>query len=325
MLAIAAVVVASFGFIVDSADGRWRASEGWHDALTFTQDRQFQGDFRVLWLGDPGVLPVDPYEVDDDVSYSLTRNGPGDGREILRAPASDADDELARAVQAARRGETSRLGRMLAPVGVRYVALAPRDGPDGTRGHTAPGIARALEGQLDLARLGSPPGLVLYENQSWIPARAVVTGSGADEVPVDSPDPLEAAAAVDLAGARRLGGTVPAGTVLLGEAFDDGWSAASGGRTLEHERAFGWTNGWPLASRGQVSVAHSGQGTTYVLLALQLLLWIAGLVWWTRGRRKARIETRAARTERRRREREPKSDFFEDLSLANDDDFWEQV
>lgn len=325
-ISMAGVVIGSLGFMADTIDGRWRASVGWHDALSFTQDKQFQGDFRVLWLGDPGVLPVDPFELDADLSYSLTRNGPGDGREILRAPETDADRVVSRAVQVARRGETARLGRMLALAGVRYIGLALRSGPEGTLGLTPPGVGRALADQLDLARLGSPPGLVLYENQSWVPARAVVTGRRAASTPVDSPDPLRAAAEVDLAGSRRLGGgPVPEGTVLLAEAYDGGWAATSGGRTLEHGRAFGFTNSWELPARGTVGIAHSGQGTTSALLALQLALWVAALVWWSRGRRAARAETRGARAERRIRERQPKGDFFEDLSLANDEDFWEPV
>ena len=118
------------------------------------------------------------------VSYTLTRNGPGDVREVLRAPEKDADRVVARAVQVARRGETSRLGRMLAPASVRYVAVALRNGPGGSAGHTPRDVARALDGQLDLARVpSSPSALVLYENESWIPTRAVVSGKRASEVP----------------------------------------------------------------------------------------------------------------------------------------------
>ena len=323
-VAVVGVVVGSFGLLGDVVDGRWRASTGWREAMSFTQDKQFQGDFRVLWLGDPAVLPVGPFELDTALSYSLTRNGPGDGREILRAPETDADRVVARAVQVARRGQTSRLGRMLAPAGVRYVALALRNGPDGVLGRTPPGVASALADQLDLARLGSPTGLVLYENQSWSPARAIVTARRADDVRTDSSDPLRAAAAVDLAGTRRLdNGPTRPGTVLLAEAYDKGWSATSDGRTLTHGRAFGFTNSWELPARGVVEVAHDGQGTTYALFALEAVLWIAALVWWARGRRAARARTRRVRAEHDRERKQ--TDFFEDLSEVNAGEFWERV
>ena len=225
-LAVAGVVVGTFGFMGDAIDGSWRASDGWKNDLAFAQDRGFQGQFRVLWLGDASVLPLDPTRIDSSLSYTLTRNGPGDVRELLRAPAKEADRVVARAVEIARRGETSRLGRMLAPAGVRYVAVALRNGPGGTVGHTPPDVARALGGQLDLFRVRGPSALVLYENESWIPARAVVTGKRASEVPTGSPDPLRAAVTLDLSGSRSLGGrSARAGTVLLSEAFDAGWGA----------------------------------------------------------------------------------------------------
>ena len=108
-VAIAGVVVGTFGFMGDALDGTWRASDGWRGALAFAQDRQFEGQFRVLWLGDASVLPLDPTRIDGSVSYTLTRNGPGDAREFLRAPAKDADRVVARAVQIApRRHEPAR-------------------------------------------------------------------------------------------------------------------------------------------------------------------------------------------------------------------------
>lgn len=323
-LAMAGVAVGSFGFLGDTVDGQWRAPVGWGEALSFTQDQQFEGEFRILWIGDAAVLPLDPVEVDASLAYSLTRNGPGDVRGILRARETDDDRLISRAVQVARRGETSRLGRMLAPAGVRYVALAMRNGEDDVRGRTPPGVADALGNQLDLARLGSPPGLVLYENQSWAPARAVLTGGRADDVPADSADPLRAAAAVDLSAARPLmPGAEPPGTVLLAEAYDDGWSASAGDGTLDHARSFGFTNSWTLPARAAVTISHDGQTRVYGLLVLELALWIGAIAWWTRGRRR---EPRVREPRERRAERAPRRDFIADLADLGDDlDFWERA
>ena len=116
-VAVAGIIVASFGFLGDVFDGRWRSSVGWTDTVAFSQDRLSQGEFRILWLGDSSVLPLEPVQIDQTLSYTLTRNGPGDARALLRAKASSADRVISRAVRVAIAGDTSRLGRMLAPAG----------------------------------------------------------------------------------------------------------------------------------------------------------------------------------------------------------------
>lgn len=323
-LALAGVALGALGFLGDVFDGKWRASSGWGEALAFTTDTVRDGQFRVLWLGDPSVLPMDPVEVDDDLSYSLTRNGPGDARELLRAPVTDADGVIDDAIATAVDGETSRLGRILAPLGVRYVAFTLANGDGGVRGATPPGVSRALDEQLDLALLGSPPGIVLYENLSWAPARALVPEPRASEIPTGDVDPLRAAAGVDLAGARPLGSApVPAGSVLLAEAFDAGWSATANGTALDHQLGFGVINVFPTPERAEVQLSHDGQGRVYLLLAIELALWVAALVWWSRGRRAgARERHERQRSERRAREHR---DFFDDLTALGDDvEFWEQ-
>ena len=319
-LAVAGIVVASFGFVGDVFDGRWRSSTGWADTLSFSQDRLGEGEFRILWLGDASLLPLDPVQIDPTLSYTLTRNGPGDTRALLRAKESSADRVISRAVRVAMVGDTSRLGRMLAPTGVRYVAIAMRNGPDGELGPQPPGVVRAISAQLDLARLGSQPGLVLFENQSWAPARAVVQRRS---VPSGAVDPLRSATAVNLSGATPLldAPTVP-GTALLAEAFDAGWIATSGGSTLPHTRAFGYTNGWTVTTRGSVAVDHGGQTKRLLLVLLEIALWVVAIVWWARGRRQS---TQARVRRDRELEREERSrgqtldDFFVDVS---DDDFW---
>ena len=83
---------------------------------------------------------------------------------------------------------------------------------------------------------------------------------------------------------------MPAGTALLAEAFDSGWSATGGGRTLAHERAFGWVNGWEHPGASSVAFAHDGQGRRYALLAGELVLWLIAALWWCRGRSQARVD-----------------------------------
>ncbi len=183
-----ALLLPVFGFTADTFNGRWHApSEDWTQTLTFTESLAARGQFRMLWVGDPAVLPLDPVVLDDGTGYTLTRNGPGNVTEQWRAPQHSADDLVDRAIELSTAGLTNRLGRMLAPMGVRYVVLPSTQGTDG--GAKAPpgrALRTALAGQLDLARLRSEPGLVLYENLAWIPLQAVVPAEQAADIPIGS-------------------------------------------------------------------------------------------------------------------------------------------
>jgi GT2 family glycosyltransferase len=312
------ILIAAFGFVGDVPDGQWRAPESWAPVLSFTEDAIDEGEFRVLWMGDAEVLPLDPVEVDATLAWSMTRNGPGDATELLRAPETDADEVVSRSLRSVRAGQTSRFGRMLAPTGVRYVALTLRSGIEGTRGDEPAGMASALENQLDLARLGSEPGLILYENLSWVPARGVVGQNARVSVPIGDVDPLRSSVSVDLTRAKAAEGSTPAGTLLLAEGYDEGWSATVDGRALPHGRAFGYTNAFTNDQRGEVVFEHSGAPRRQGLLLVQAALWIAAITWWSWGRRKAaKRRVRAPREERRERRR-PVDDFE-----LGDDDFWE--
>jgi GT2 family glycosyltransferase len=317
LAACAGVVLLGLGFAADAIDGRWHAPDHtWAETLAFTSDRQFEGGFRVLWLGDAAALPLDPIEVRGSLSYVLTRNGPGDGRELWRAPAHAADDFVTRAVAAAVDGRTSRLGRALSSLGVRYVAMPVRDAPQGTRFRPPPGTADALGAQLDLNRLNTDGGLVLYENAAWVPARADLAGRDRP-LPTTPADPLRSTVDTPLRGAEPLGdASVPAGTVLLSEAYDGGWHAEAPAGQLEHRPAFGVVNQFDHPRASTVDVGHDGQGRRYLLVAGQVALWLLALGWWGSGRRRRRPPPPArVRDVADRPARLPDDPFL-------DDDYW---
>ena len=327
VVAVVGVVFGGFGFLGDSLGGRWGAPEDdWIEALAFTSDQQAQGGFRVLWVGDPEVVPFDAVDRGNGFGWTLTRNGPGDVRDVLRAPFTDADTFIERSLVRAVSGDTTRLGRILAVAGVRYVALPRRSGVDGALGRRVPAVTAALADQLDLARLRSDPGLVLYENESWAPLPGVVRGSDADAVPVgsaaDAPPPLSDAAATDLSSTAAISsGTVPAGRILQGEAYDDGWRATGGGGVLDHAEAFGVVNTWTNPDAQPVVITHGGQLMRNLLGVLQIGLWILALVWWGLGRRRAR-SARAERVRQARRERAEQRVDPVALLASDDDTFW---
>lgn len=293
-LAGVGAVLAACAFTADAFDGRWHAPDrGWEDALSFLEAERAEGGFRVLWIGDPAVLPLEPMLASDGVGFLLTRNGPGGGLGLFRAPERSADRLVGDAVDLVSEGQTNRLGHLVAPMGVRYLAVPDRSGPRADETVAPPaGIATTLDDQTDLVRLGSEPGIAMYENAAWGATRATVEDNG--DVPLDSNDPLRAALRTELDGSDPVTGplrdsspTGP-GTLLWSEAYNSDWDARAAGQGLEHVKPFGFSNGYVLPERESVSITYGGQLRRYGGIAAQVVLWVALVVVWRGARPRVR-------------------------------------
>jgi hypothetical protein len=290
------LVVPVLGFVADTFDGRWRApATDWNQALSWMESER-AGGFRVLWVGDPAVLPLAPTVGDDGTGYGITRDGPGGSLDLWPAPGGEAAGIVGDAVELARDNRTNRLGHLLAPMGVRYVALPPRSGADGGAvARPTPELERGLADQLDLSRLESDGGLVLYENDVWVPTPSVLPDADLARLRPDAGDPTREALTSDLATARpvRDGKPAPPGAVLQAESYSSEWAARVTGRgaprggseearALRHAEAFGWANGYELRARGPVAFAFEGQWRRNVVAASQVALWLALAWFWAR-------------------------------------------
>ncbi len=104
--AIGGAIALSFpvlAFAVDATGGRWHMpAADWNQNLSWMRSEEASGQFRVLWLGDPDVLPVDPV-VHGDVGYGITNDGPGDVRTNLPPPSGGASARVGAAVDLLRR------------------------------------------------------------------------------------------------------------------------------------------------------------------------------------------------------------------------------
>ena len=322
ILGAVAVLLPILGFTADVVDGRWGApSSSYTSDLAFTNSLTARGQFRMLWLGDPTVLPLEPVVLDNGVGYTLTRNGSGNVLQQWRAPEHDADAVLNDAIRLAEAGLTNRLGRMLAPMGIRYVVLPNGQGKDGGAHARVPAaVRRAVDDQLDLAQLRTDAGVTLYENLAYAPILSVVPDDA--DVPSNSKSPNLAALGTDISGAKPVSGTVDqSGTLLWGEANDSAWEATVG-RTLRNTDAFGWANGYPVARRGSVSLEYTDQWQRWAFLGGMALIWLIVLLRWRATRVRRDPGERAAARERRRRERDD-----EPFTGAVDDEtfYWERV
>ena len=141
------------------------------------------GDYRVLWVGDPRVIPVAAYTYQPGIGYALTDDGELTVHDFWSGRPTDVEAEVATALRQMAAGVTLRGGRLLAQYGIRYVVVPVADGANGTVGNPLPtpgGLVDVLEDQLDLAApLTRPPNFLVYENTAYTPTRAVLTTAGA--------------------------------------------------------------------------------------------------------------------------------------------------
>lgn len=288
-ITVGALAIPGLGFVVDAFDGQWRARSAWADSLAFLDSQRVQGEFRVLWIGNEKNLPAAPNGRVVGTNWTLTRNGVGNVTDLWPAPAQRADLALEQAVRLSAEGNLSDLGRTLAPLGVRYVAVVETLGPGSPRSAAPQGLRVGLERQSDLARLFTEPGVILYENTDWIPVRAVVPDPDSRKVPVAAPDPLQASAQTDLENAQPLSNGAPAGTLLLAESYNKDWRASAKGDSLRQLNAFGLTNGFVASPGGNASMRFSGQWVRNLAVLIQLGLWvlIGAAAWKRRKIRKA--------------------------------------
>lgn len=265
-------------FSIDALDGRWHMPPtDWNANLSWMRSEEQSGQFRVLWLGNPAVLPVDPV-VHGNVGFGVTNDGPGDARTALPPPTGGSSARLGSVVDLLRERRSNRIGALLGPMGVRYLAVPQRADPGIERTDPAPeALLVALGDQLDLVRLEGPPGLELYENRAWIPGAAVLP---ANRVPRGEADPVGPLIGAPEARPVLDGARVPAGAILWSQSYDGAWSATSDGASLPHRRAFGWANGYTLDRPGTVSFAYGNQWLRYPVVLIELALIFGAFCLW---------------------------------------------
>jgi hypothetical protein len=260
------VVFSVFGFVGDIFGGRFhQPATDWPEALSWMELQRDRGPFRVMWVGDAGVVPGYRQAAGPD-GYVLTNGGAGELRDGLPPPGGAAAASAQDAVVALRTGATQRFGRAVAPMAVRYVVLTRQPAPSSGAVEPSP-LGAALGEQLDLRELQSQPGATVYENTAWIPGDAVI----AARVPTAGPAPAPGTTT------RRAGDAGPArGTLLWSEQYADAWEARSSAGALRHEKAFGWSNAFSARGRGPISVSFTDQWWRWPVLVLELV--IAGIL-----------------------------------------------
>ena len=287
LLAVAAIVVGVVPGLAGSFDGRFAQPN-----VTLAQtlgnmlpSHPAEGDYRVLYLGNPLVMPVASWSLRDGVAYALVDGGDLDVTSDWAGPPTLEDEVLRPAIDAAATETTARVGRLLAPLGVRYIVVPLVDRVASTTSDPLPppsGLTDALGDQLDLARLPSPAEFVVYENTAWLPTFSMLTGdaaaasqeAGADAIvryDVSGQQPVFVGA--DLA--ETVTEPVPPGLLNTSMRRDPRWTLSVDGAEITPQPTFGFSQAYQVPAAGTASFEYHTPVTRTMWIVLQTLLWLA--------------------------------------------------
>lgn len=295
LLSVAAVGVGMFPSLISITDGAWYAPTTTMATLVESQvaPNDELGDFRVLYLGDPRLLPGAPIDVEtagfgDGIGMVLTEPGLPGIADRWVAPGTDADAALRESLADIGGNLTQRGGRLLAPFGIRYIVVPVYDGAVSTPDHPVDvpsGLLGALSAQLDLELRYSAPNYVLYENRSAYPAAAMFTGAAAGSAVAQTPSEIVRAdltsgtpALGTVLGDRSGSGTLEAGVFQLAVPFDDNWKLSVNGQDVPARVGLGSMTAFDVATGGPAELRYEQPGSRQTQLLLQALLLIVGLV-----------------------------------------------
>ncbi|MGP0030530.1 MAG: glycosyltransferase [Acidimicrobiales bacterium] len=295
-VAVVAIVLGVLPVAAGAFNGRWGLpTSGVEQPLAFL-NRPAPAAYRVLWLGDPRAVPLGGWSVQSGLAYALTAESKPDTTAVWTPSGPGPADTAGDAMRLAMAGDTVHLGRLLAPLGVRYVVVVDAVNPSGgaePASIDAPppaGLQRALLDQADLQVVPGPSGVQIYQNVETMP----VTAQRAH--PALTPTPLWSyPSAEDVQGwqpvlaplSHRHGatGTIATGTLYAGYAPAGDFTLAEGGRSVARLPAFGWAAQYPGATAGPATLTFGGFPYVPLLVALEVLAWLAlvvALVGWRR-------------------------------------------
>lgn len=295
-----ALVIGAVPTMLDAGNGRWYLPAGDLET-TFGFLEQEDPGFRVLWIGHPDVLPLPGHSLDlpdtgeptsDDVVYATSQDGlPGitDGWPGSEdGPTRLIEDALVLAAE----GETSRLGRLLAPMAIRYVVVPSASAPRPLGGVQRPvpaQVTATLADQLDLAAQPVNPAYTVYRNEASLPSPALVPadagGDAAFEVTAGDLDGAEPVLPERIGPTTRAGDVAAGSRILHSAAVSDRWQLLVEGRPSPATKLFGWAQGFEPATGGEAVLRYDTQPVRYGVLAFQAFFWLVAIRFARRLRR----------------------------------------
>ena len=325
VLANLAIVVALVPGVISIGDGAWGAPHTTLSELLTAQlpEDPAAGDYRVLFVGDPRVLPVPGVEYRDGIAYAVVDDGSFEFTDRWSMPETAADDAVVGALDRIADRSTLRAGQLLAPLGIRFIVVPRVDGANSTIDDPLPvpdGLVQALEDQLDIGETYGPPSLDVFENRSWVPVTAMLTGPTA-EASQQAGD--EALVRADLSAQRPVfvgsdhlstaTGDVEPGAVQFATPLDDRWTLDVNGTGVTPRESFGSTMAYDVPVAGPAAFSYENPSSRAVLVVTQAVLWVLVLLAASRIRSPF-VRRRGTLTD------ETLIDFDDDVEPGDEDD-----
>lgn len=272
--ALVAGLVGLIPIVIATTDGRWFQPAGDFDAALEPLDAT--GGFRTLWIGDADVIPVAGWMLGDSGLALGTSVGLDPTlSDRHRSDGGDGVALLTEVIEAAIDGQTSRLGRVLGPMGIRYVVVVDRSSPVPFSREQVPmpaSVVNALQSQLDLVSIDVNPAMATFRVENAWPLRSADEGDiDGDLLFATGSDSIRAqlwasSSAPEAVLGRRVGtkfrGDVPDGsTVIQATTGDPGWTLTADGNEVQRSGFRGWAQMFDIGEDG------SGGGSVAVRLA----------------------------------------------------------
>jgi hypothetical protein len=300
----AAVLAAALPFFVWVGGGQWDLPASAAESAYAFPAGSPGGDYRVLWLGSPGTLPLAAQGSAGDLAFATSLDGlPSAGE--LWAPVSHGQGALvAEDLGWAVNRETTYVGRLFAPLAIRYVVVPVGEGAVGAAENQ---VVAALARQVDLLPVGTDPSYRVFANDSSAPLFSVVApgtnlpSSGGQWAMAARLQQLDLAVAETLPinGAASANFTVRAGSSpreLYGAVEDGSWHLDANGRPLASASALGWASSWVLPPRTRtVALSQPGAGGQHVADTVMVLAW-ALVALFALVRLRAKLRAQLTRT-----------------------------
>jgi hypothetical protein len=217
-LSVVTLVVAIVPFLGSFASGRFdMPTTSVAESLSQLTPTK-AGGYRVLWLGDPSVLPIAGWTVAPGLEAATSMNGLPGGSTLFSPPDSGTSDVIMEAIQTALDGRTVRLGQLLAPAGISAIVVMNSAAPEiaGVQSvpmHRVPGVLlNALNNQSDLALELDTPSVEVFSNSLFHGIVAATNPGSTTLTPIFS-DRSNSGALT--AGSTVVAGLAPAGAFAL--------------------------------------------------------------------------------------------------------------
>ncbi len=289
-VAVAASVafgLASLPVVAAATSGDWGLrSSTLASQLGYIDSNAKQGDFRVLWLGDPEALPVDSWRIAPGLAYGTSRNGAGNLADQWVPNTPGPSRALGDAVKIALNGRTTRLGHLLGPMGVRYVVIPRRVGPKASGRPLLPpsrDVTGALQEQTDFRQLDATNDVAVFENASWVPIRAVLNEAAADEIDRAGRG-FEAASNNQIGGAKpalttrrsefNFTGTIDGSALFFAETPSSRWTLRVDGNKTQRGSGFGFGSVYSAGNGGKATLKYHTSIIRWLSLVLELAVWV---------------------------------------------------